>query len=231
MVLPNDIPLLWPNYHFTVKVLRELQEYQIITRPIILREPGKYYRIKRLITHVYQDNLSFMFVGGFSEYAWLQKIMSNVLVKHFFTYPETGNVMLPRKHLLILNREAKHAREIVNIPVLLQALKKKMPHVEVQQLIVDGKHGYFEGGTPFYHAHALLSPHGAGLNNMLFMRPGSHVIEVGFDDENFRMPEAYYCLARSIGLHYSLSIANGSYRTKLQANVDDLVELLQRAFA
>jgi hypothetical protein len=61
----------------------------------------------------------------------------------------------------------------------------------------------------------VISPHGAGLNNLVFARTGAAVVEVGFIDPDFHLPSDYMCLARNLGLSYWLVLPTqtgyGSY--------------------
>lgn len=50
-------------------------------------------------------------------------------------------------------------------------------------------------------ARYLVSNHGAGLTNMLFMRPGSHVLELRHDGD--RVSNCYFTMASALGLRYS----------------------------
>jgi capsular polysaccharide biosynthesis protein len=47
----------------------------------------------------------------------------------------------------------------------------------------------------------LVSSHGAGLTNMLFMRPGSHVLELRHQSD--RLSNCYFTMASALDLHYS----------------------------
>ena len=47
----------------------------------------------------------------------------------------------------------------------------------------------------------LVSSHGAGLTNMLFMRPGSHVLELRHQSDDIN--NCYFTMASALALHYS----------------------------
>jgi capsular polysaccharide biosynthesis protein len=49
-------------------------------------------------------------------------------------------------------------------------------------------------------ARYLVSNHGAGLTNMLFMRPGSHVLELRHQTDN--VSNCYFTMASALGLNY-----------------------------
>ena len=64
----------------------------------------------------------------------------------------------------------------------------------------------------FYDADIVVAPHGAGLANLVFCRPGTKVLEIF--SPNW-MPPCYFILAKSAGLHYSYAIADESSASSL----------------
>jgi len=50
-------------------------------------------------------------------------------------------------------------------------------------------------------ARYLVSSHGAGLTNMLFMRPGSHVLELRHQSDD--LSNCYFTMASALGLNYA----------------------------
>lgn len=104
---------------------------------------------------------------------------------------------------LYVSRSRAARRRIVNEPELRAVLEPKgfeTVHLE---------------GQPFLHQVKLLaqtthliSNHGAGLTNMLFMSPGSRVTEIRLrgDDHN----NCYFSLARALGLDYDYCLADAA---------------------
>jgi capsular polysaccharide biosynthesis protein len=82
----------------------------------------------------------------------------------------------------------------------------------------------------------LLAPHGAGLTNMMFCPPGTHVVEIA--DTSYPNPN-FYALACAMGLHYWLVRARllpGEGRHRLDrdlevdpAGVADVIAALEDA--
>nr|WP_232366613.1 glycosyltransferase family 61 protein [Alteripontixanthobacter muriae] len=67
----------------------------------------------------------------------------------------------------------------------------------------------------------LAAPHGAGLTNMIFCPPNSHVLEIawlGFPNPNF------YALACAMGLNYSLVGADGNGKSSTLLERDMIVD-------
>ena len=68
-------------------------------------------------------------------------------------------------------------------------------------------------------ARLYVAPHGTALSNMVFMPPNATVLEVrpnAFPNDCFRI------LAFACGLHYHLSLGEGSKHTTLLPHMEDL---------
>lgn len=64
----------------------------------------------------------------------------------------------------------------------------------------------------FASATIVIGPHGAGLANLVFCRPGTVVVEIGWDSAKvMAMDPMYYRLADALGLEYRLLVGKGSY--------------------
>ncbi len=55
-------------------------------------------------------------------------------------------------------------------------------------------------------AEVVVAPHGAGLTNMLFCRPGAHIVEIA--DPTYPNPN-FYAMAAALGLTYTLVAGEG----------------------
>ena len=80
----------------------------------------------------------------------------------------------------------------------------------------------------FQRALVLIGPHGAGMSNLLWMKPGSCVIEIGYDS-GMILPEMYAEMAIHSGHHYYLVRGKGDYARPIDVNWTDLVWALQHA--
>ena len=84
----------------------------------------------------------------------------------------------------------------------------------------------WDTGTKVYKGCLLIGPHGGNMPNMMFLRPGCWVVEIGFVDSSFNIPTDFYCFARNLGLTYWLSVGDGTYTSGLQADLEDLWEII-----
>ena len=72
----------------------------------------------------------------------------------------------------------------------------------------------------------IIGPHGANMANVLYVRPGCTVVEVGFLDPGFTLPADYYCFSRNLGQDYWMVAAEGNYGSPLVPNLDELLEIV-----
>jgi capsular polysaccharide biosynthesis protein len=84
-------------------------------------------------------------------------------------------------------------------------------------------------------ARYLVSNHGAGLTNMLFMRPGSHVLELRHRDD--RLNNCYFTMASALNLNYSYQTCASPrpdetpHTADLQVDIPTLESNLKRLLA
>jgi capsular polysaccharide biosynthesis protein len=84
-------------------------------------------------------------------------------------------------------------------------------------------------------ARYLVSSHGAGLTNMLFMHPGSHVLELRHRED--AVNNCYFTMASALGLHYSYQAcatadpAAAPHTADLSVDVHRLARNLERLLA
>lgn len=104
------------------------------------------------------------------------------------------------KRKIFISREKAKYRNITNEPELFSLLKKQgFEKIHLEDLSI------FEQAEVFYNAEFIISPHGAGLTNLMFCRPETKVIEI--------FSPTYLCnnqqlIARSLGLDYAYVICN-----------------------
>ncbi|NBS33522.1 MAG: glycosyltransferase family 61 protein, partial [Planctomycetia bacterium] len=106
---------------------------------------------------------------------------------------------LPADQRIVIMRRRAGRRSIVNQRALLQALTplgfkpvwlERLPLAEQIEL--------------FYRAECVVGPHGAGLSNLLFCRPGAVAVEVGTP---YRVLPCFAEIAQHRGLHHHLELA------------------------
>ena len=84
----------------------------------------------------------------------------------------------------------------------------------------------------FSKASHAIGPHGAGFANLVFCRPGTRVVEIGWNKKgeiegNMNMDDMYYRLSDSLQLDYRLVIGNGSYTGAIDLDPKQILKLVQ----
>ena len=74
----------------------------------------------------------------------------------------------------------------------------------------------------FRRAKVLIGPHGAGMINLYWLHPGSHVMEVGYD-EGMVFPEMYAEMAMHSDHAYYVVKGKGSYDGEIHLDWDDFM--------
>lgn len=107
--------------------------------------------------------------------------------------PATGRILISRK--------AAKGRKLIGEAALAPVLAEHgFTPVVMEELDFAGQVALMAG------ASAVLAPHGAGLTNMLFCKPGTPILEIadpGYPNPNF------YAMSAALGLPYGLIAANG----------------------
>jgi hypothetical protein len=139
--------------------------------------------------------------------------------------PNAGTV---KRRVVFLNREAEFGyRRIDNLKDLANELRRHelMPHSAHSIDYVDGLvHLDFQSQlrTVTHNTLLVISPHGSQLMWLLFSAPGSAVIEIFGEDQQYIGNKCYWTIAKAIGLEYMRWEAKGgSPQLKRNIVVDD----------
>lgn len=149
------------------------------------------------------------------------------------TRPQAGPArQRPRNSIVVLRRYDGLARSIANHDDLMAALRERFPDRSVEDWQAT-KDNFLATGEVMYNAAVIVGPHGANMNNMLYARRGTAVVEIGFvDTADMSWPPDYLCLARNLGLPFWASVTKrGEYYTPLFIHVNRTVEIVAEALA
>lgn len=88
------------------------------------------------------------------------------------------------------------------------------------------------GGLPshvnaFNTADIVIGPHGAGFANLVFCRPGTKVVEIGYNSGANALPPMFYQMSRALKLDYRLLIANGTKSSELDLDHEIVLATLR----
>lgn len=128
--------------------------------------------------------------------AWPQAWVCDWLKSSFLHSPfpsQTPAPNLPKR--LYLSRQKTGDRRVINEASVVQFLESKgFTTVYLETCTIA------EQAQLFYNAEIIVSPHGSGLTNLAFCRPGTQVIELF--SPNYVYP-CYWYLSNLIGLDYA----------------------------
>ena len=199
-ILEPAVPLLWPA-GLGERILNEFTQARLLSNRTYIVDKSPIIFVRRLL--LYNTNL------GTRQRPYLvaqsQRLLASVV--HSYVGPKN------RTRIVLLSRRG--ARSLANEAELVKAL---------------GPVDVFEPNGPFLetaqrvaHAHTIVGPHGANLNNMFGAAENTLVLEIVYRG-GMRHPSDYLCLARNLGLRYALSVATaGGYYDLLTADIDDVV--------
>lgn len=176
--IPQDIPLLVPSY-FLSKWKFAVDFFKPFNREIILFDEGKVAKVNELI-FVGQT-------GGIFNFQPEPIHRSTEVLKRTYTQP--GN--LKQKYKIYISRRKSGKRMILNETHVINIVKKYDYQVVcTEDLSIPEQIELFANTTH------LISIHGAGLSNMVFMPEGSTIIEIRHRDDN-HMLTCFFTLAHT----------------------------------
>jgi hypothetical protein len=174
----------------------------------------------------YFDNASYLvvkelrFIGPLSQTGNIRPYVANQ-IRSFYRED------VKPQRLIYISRKFAPKRKIVNEDSLLKILADFG-----FEIVYPDNLSFAEQISLFSGCKLLLSLHGAGLSNMLFMEPDGAVVELRLENDKFN--NCYYSLASALGLnyYYDLCKAEDGAKSTFDANfiidVANIKALLER---
>jgi capsular polysaccharide biosynthesis protein len=95
----------------------------------------------------------------------------------------------------------------------------------------DNKHTLRKTAYYFQNVRIIIGPHGGAFLNMIFCKPGTHVVEIGYDDrKSMHYPSYFFTMARRLDHIFWLIMGHGSYVSNIVAPVNETVSLINLIF-
>lgn len=223
--LPAHIPILWPPGPIPDRWLTLLREAGVVSssREMVRdRSERTIFRARRLYVYgTLEPVLAAPVVTWFSQALLADSVSDKLVRPRLATSASLPIAPGARQKLVVLGRAGTGSRQLANGAELVASIAARFPSVDVVE-VAPTLDNVEETVAAVAAATVVLSPHGAGLNNILFARRGATaVIEVGFLQEDFHLPSDYACLSRNLGLHYWLVLPiSGSYGGPLTVDVE-----------
>jgi len=221
-VLPERIPLLWPDGDIPSRILREFQAQGMLStgRAYVPTNAPSVHRAKTMFFYASRVYAPFHapLILRMSQLLLQARIRDSMRDKELKQKPN---------HIVLLHRGTSgKSRSLVNQEELLRALA---PH-SVDAFEPDtASTSFMEIMQRVSQAHAIIGPHGANMANIFGASEGTLVIEIGYSG-GMRMPSDFFCLARNLGLNYWISPSlSGSYDSPIVVDIQDITSILQQS--
>jgi hypothetical protein len=148
------------------------------------------------------------------------------LVRAVFVKNNTSLIDNKDKHILVIKRRAG-ARSYTEHDLLLKQLNTVGKNVKIFR----GNGTLEEHIQLFNWADVVIGPHGAGFSNLVFCKPKTVVIEIGWDGTStMEMDNMYSRVAAALDLNYRLLIGKGSYGGSISLNPTNVITVLKQAY-
>ena len=127
-----------------------------------------------------------------------------------------------RDLIVVLRREgSRHIQQHDKIVAYIaEQLEVRLKSAGLQVAVFDGAGHVRDHIALFQRARVMIGPHGAGMLNLYWLKPGSAVVEVGYD-EGMTYPEMYAEMALHSDHHYYVVKGTGSYDGEISMDWDD----------
>ena len=201
-------------FHWISEVLPRLlaAKDKIDKNPVIL--PAKFKELPFVSDSLNYLGFKFRFMEKFSLY----KLKHIFFVSHFSIIGNYHDEIIQRtrmvlrsagmgrenNELIYISRDKAKRRKIANEEELVKILK-----AHDFKIILCEELSFYEQAAIFSHAKFLISIHGAGLANMMFMEHESKVLEIRY--KNDFQNNCYFSLASALQLKYYYFLADPVY--------------------
>jgi capsular polysaccharide biosynthesis protein len=202
-----DAPLMIPQHLYKVSYIREsLEELGIEVIPFRFRQS---FEVAKLYTVTHDSPCAF-------DIDYLKKLQT------FFLQNESPSAVEAYRKIYISRREASKRRIINEADLEPILLEQGFEIVQMEKL------NFRQQRALMRESKVLLSSHGAGFTNMLFMPAGSIIIELHPNTERYN--SCFYHLSAALNLDYYCSFEQTDHENpqvaNLTINVDSISKLL-----
>lgn len=141
---------------------------------------------------------------------------------------------LPSNAIVIMERPAgarSMGAQQFELQAAVQAVLTEAGHPNIQVILHLAKpNNFLATGDLLYGAALIVGAHGAALNNMVTMRPGTGVVEVGYVLKGFHWPSEFVCLARNLGLNYHALFGESNHNGPITIDVQHAANVIVDAW-
>ncbi len=207
----SHIPILLPHAYAKPYCVDTLRILGISENRIFLIPKGRKVRVKNL--YVFGDILAPLGTGNFrpSLMKRIRTMAHRYVAEDNYSYQATPLKHGEKKRVYISRSDAAY-RCVQNESLLLPILEK-----HGFTIVTTSHMSIFEQIALCRSADLLLSVHGAGLTNMLWMHPGAKVAEIRRRGDAHN--NCYFSLANALDISYFYSLANADSQNTHKASL------------
>ncbi|MBS0656271.1 MAG: glycosyltransferase family 61 protein [Verrucomicrobia bacterium] len=122
------------------------------------------------------------------DLTWFKQFFYDVFVK-------TSSEALPKR--IYISRSKAQYRRISNESELIECLDKRgFAVLHLEDLSI------YDQAALFHNADTVVGPHGAGFTNLIFCKPGTHIIEIDHGVQGEEQRSSYKGMAKRLGCIY-----------------------------
>ncbi len=136
-----------------------------------------------------------------------------------------------KDRIILIKREDGHPRSIIEhsyMNIFMQsALNKSKLSSHLHIEIFEARGHIRDHINLFRRARVIVGPHGAGMMNILWSSPGTHVVEVGYTT-GMTFPEMYAEMSLHLEHHYWICKGHGDYSSPIHIDMDDFIYIFNK---
>ncbi|CAF2998070.1 unnamed protein product [Rotaria sp. Silwood2] len=133
--------------------------------------------------------------------------------------------------IIVIKRKDGDARSIVEhsdmIAFITSALNKSKVLSDRHIEIFEAQGHIRDHIALFRRARIIVGPHGAGMMNILWSSPGTHVIEIGYTT-GMTFPEMYAEMSLHLEHHYWICKGHGDYYAPIHVDMEDFMYIFNQ---
>jgi hypothetical protein len=136
-----------------------------------------------------------------------------------------------KDRVILIKRSDGDARAIVEhsdiVAFITSAINKSKVSSDLHIEIFDARGHIRDHIALFRRAHVIIGSHGAGMMNILWSSPGTHVVEVGYTD-GMTFPEMYAEMSLHLEQRYWICKGYGNYNDPIHIDMNDFIYIFNQ---
>ncbi|CAF0838033.1 unnamed protein product [Rotaria sordida] len=133
--------------------------------------------------------------------------------------------------IILIKRRDGDARSIIEhldlIAFMSSALNKSKMSSDLRIEIFEARGHIRDHIALFRRARIIVGPHGAGMMNILWSSPETHVVEIGYTT-GMTFPEMYAEMSLHLEHHYWICKGHGDYSAPINVDMDDFMYIFNQ---